>query len=105
MYILVQCQYPAHIADEIGKSYIDAMAKFPDDKSIAKPIVKACVKANLDGITVIAISQIKEGKTKDAMGLISGRMLVLAKVKGFKYSIDVTYDAIEAMGLLGMEAP
>ncbi len=81
------------------------MVKFPDDKTIAKPIIRACVSANIEGISVIAISQIKEGKTKEAIELASKRMLVFSKVKGFKYSLDVTYDAIEAMGLLGMEAP
>jgi len=101
----VICEYPGHLADDIGKAYIDGMAKYPDDRSIAKPIIKACVNSKIPGITVIAIWQIKEGKTKEALDLASNRMLLFAKNKGFKYSIDICYDAIEAMGLLGMEAP
>ena len=105
MYILMQAQYPPQIASDVGKTYIEAMSKFPDDKTVAKPIVQACVKANIEGITVTGIAQIKEGKTKEAMEIFSGRMLVFAKLKGFRYSIDLCYDAIEAMSLIGLEAP
>lgn len=105
VYILVVSTYPPHLAEEVGKVYIEAMGKFPDDRAIAKPVVMAAVHTVPEGIQATSLSQVKPGKIREAFDLYSGRMLVFAKLKGFKYTIDVAYDAGEAMNMIGMTAP
>ena len=105
VYIIIVSTYPPHLADEVGKTYIEAMGKFPDDRSIAKPIVMAAVQATSEGIRATSISSIKPGKFREAFDLYSGRMLIFAKLKGFIYSIGLAYDAGEAMNMINMTAP
>ncbi len=105
MIIFVKCVYPAHIAYEVGKKWIEIMGKYPIDKTVEKQIVPAMVHVEIDGITVYAVINVKPGKFKEAMDLESKRMLDFGQIKGFKYSINTLYDAVEAMGLLGMQSP
>ena len=103
--IVVNSLYPVTIAEEAGKKYIEIMKKYPIDKSIEKQIVPVAAKQTLEGIFVISITTVKQGKIKEVMDLESKRMLEFGKIEGFKYSVEIMYDAIEAMGLLGMESP
>ena len=105
VYIIVVLTYPPHLADEIGKTYIEVMGKVPDDRSISKPVVRAAVEATMEGMKVTAIYDVKAGKIKEALDLATNRMLIFAKIKGLRYSLNTAYDATEAMGLLGMTAP
>jgi hypothetical protein len=102
VYIIVVSTYPPHLAQETGKVYIEAMGKFPDDRAIAKPVVMAAVHTVPEGIRATSISNVKPGKLREALDLYSGRMLVFARLEGFKYTIDVDYDGGEDMNLIGM---
>ncbi len=105
VYVVTNSLYPAHLGEEAGKKYIEIMKKYPIDKSIEKQIVPVAAKQTLEGIFVISITTVKQGKIKEVMDLESKRMLEFGKIEGFKYSVEIMYDAIEAMGLLGMESP
>ena len=39
VYIVSESWFPAGKSAEIGKLYLEAMKKYPNDRSIAKPIV------------------------------------------------------------------
>ncbi len=105
VYVVVTSVYPATLAEEAGKKYIEVMKKYPIDKSIEKFVVPVAAKQTLEGIYVIAITTVKQGKIKEVMDIESKRMLEFGKLEGYKYSVEIMYDAVEAMGLLGMEAP
>ena len=105
VYIISISTYPQHLADEVGKKYIEAMREIPTDRSLSKPVVSAAVQTGPEGFKVTSISSIKEGKLKEALDRANKRMLNFAKIKGFRYSIEVAYDAAEAMQFIGMEAP
>lgn len=105
VYVVTTSVYPAIIAEEAGKKYIEVMKKYPIDKSIEKALVPVAVKQTLEGMYVISITTVKQGKIKEVLDIESKRMLELCKIEGYKYSIEIMYDAVEAMGLLGMEAP
>jgi len=105
MMLLTTAVYPPHMAQKVGETYINIMDKYPDDSSIAEPLIPAAVSSTLKGINVISIYLIKDGKLKEAMDLASSRMLEFGKIQGFRYSIETVYDASEAMALLGLEAP
>ncbi len=105
VYIKVESIYPPHLADEVGKAFIDAMGKFPDDRTIYKPVVRAAVETTTDGFRVTAFYDVKPGKIRKALDLASNRMLIFAKLKGFKYAITTAYNDIEAMKFIGLAAP
>lgn len=104
--IITQTWYPASQAEKAGKAYLEAMKKFPADRSVSKPILLSGVKLEKEGLHAIAISSVKEGKVKEAMDLTSKRLLVLAEgVEDIKMSMDIYYDLPEAMPLVGLSAP
>ena len=104
--IVTQTWYPTSQAENAGKAYIEAMKKFPVDRSIAKPILQSGVKLEKEGIHAIAVTSVKEGKVREAMDLIVKRLLILAKgVEDIRTSMDIYYDLPEAMPLIGLSAP
>ncbi|MHA2129019.1 MAG: hypothetical protein ACW99L_03500 [Promethearchaeota archaeon] len=105
MYIVAETWFPAKNASEVGKLYLEMMAKYPDDRSIAKPIIQSSIHSVKDGIHALGVSSIKPGKVKEAMDLYSNRLLMMASIEGYVYEIYVTYDVVEAMPLVGLQAP
>jgi len=105
MMIMATIVYPPTMVQQVGETYINIMDKYPDDTSIAEPLVPAAISSTLEGIRVLSLSIIKPGKTREAMDLASNRMLAFAKIEGLRYTIEVVYDASEAMSLLGLQAP
>ena len=82
------------------------MKKVPDDKAIAKPIVRNAIWSIKDGMFSMAISAVQPGKVKEAMDLAFKRLLVMAEsIDGFKYEIHIAYDLVEGMPLVGLKAP
>lgn len=104
--IVTQTWYPISQAENAAKAYLEAMKKFPVDRSLSKPILKSGVKIEKNGIHAIAISSIKEGKVKEAMDIVAKRLIIMSKgIEGMKTSVDVYYDLVEAMPIVGLSAP
>ncbi len=104
--IVTQSWYPASQAEKAGKLFLEAMKKYPDDRSLGKPIIRAAVKMTKEGIHSIAISSVKEGKFKEANDIAINVSLMFAKgIERYKSSIDTYYDLAEAMPFVGLKAP
>lgn len=106
VYIISEHWWPPGKSEEIGKLYLKAMQKFPDDRSIAKPVIQSAVWPVKKGMHSITVSSVQPGKVKEAMDLSSNRLLLIANdIEGFRYSINVAYDLVEAMPFVGLTAP
>ncbi|MFX0081740.1 MAG: hypothetical protein ACFE94_08305 [Candidatus Hodarchaeota archaeon] len=104
--LISQTWYPASQAENAGKAYLEAMKKYPDDRTVGKPILRSGVKIEKEGIHGIAVYSVNEGKFKEAMDLAVNRMLILGNaIEGMKMSIDTYYDLAEAMPFVGLKAP
>ncbi|KKK72676.1 hypothetical protein LCGC14_2901480 [marine sediment metagenome] len=104
--IVSQSWYPASQAEKAGKAYLDALKKYPEDRSLGKPILRAAVKMTKKGIHTIAISSVKEGKVNEAMDQAINITVINAKaIEGLKTTIDIYYDLAEAMPFVGLKAP
>ena len=97
--------WPAGKSAEVGKLYLEAVKKFPDDRSIDKPIIRGAFWAEKEGMHAVTISSIKPGKVKESMDLETNRVLMLSSVEGFIYTIHVAYDLPEAMPFVGLAPP
>ncbi|MFX0083808.1 MAG: hypothetical protein ACFE94_18820 [Candidatus Hodarchaeota archaeon] len=106
VYIITEHWWPPGKSEEVGKVYLEVMQKFPDDRSIAKPVVQSAVWPVQDGMHSITVSSVQPGKVREAMDLSSNRLLMLGNaIEGFRYTINVAYDLIEAMPFVGLKAP
>ena len=105
MYLVTENFYPANKSPEVGKVYLEAMKKFPDDRSIEKPIIRAAFWADKKGIHAVSISSIKPGKVKEAMDLATNRNLMMSSVEGYVFLTHIAYDLVEGMSFVGLAAP
>lgn len=97
--------FPANKAEEVGKKYLEARSKYPDDLSISKPILRVAVKTTKDGIKSISISEIQPGKVAEALAITNEHALMYANIEGYKYKIETWMSGIEAMPLIGLKMP
>ena len=104
-YLITTSVYPAEIRTEVATRYLEAMEKFPPDESLTVPLVPAAVKATLDGIKVIGISEVKEGKLGEALDRTAKMMVMFQTLPGYRYTVEVFYKVEEALALIGMDPP
>ena len=97
--------WPAGKSAEVGKVYLEAVKKYPDDKSIDKPIIRGAIWTTEEGMHSITVSSIKPGKVKESMDIAYNRELMLSSIEGWRYEIHIAYDLAEAMPLVGLKAP
>lgn len=105
VYIVTEHWWPPGKSEEVGKLYLEAMQKAPDDRSISKPVIQSAVWAVQAGMHSITVYSVQPGKVKEAMDIASNRLLILAAIEGFRYQINIAYDLVEAMPLIGLKAP
>jgi hypothetical protein len=104
-YLVVTSLYPPEKAPECGERYLEALKKYPPDENLGTQVVPAAVKSTLKGTKSIGILEVKEGKLEEAFTLMVRFMSVFRGIEGFKTSIDVYYNAAEAMANIGMSIP
>ena len=97
--------WPAHKSAEVGKIYLEAMKKYPEDKSIEKPLIRGAIWTTEEGMHSISVYSIKPGKMRESLDLTSNRLLMIASIEGFRYRINIAYDLVEAMPFVGLTAP
>ncbi len=101
--IVTESWWPANKSAEVAKLYLETMKKIPEDKSIQEMVGLGAIWAVKDGMHSISIYSIKPGKVKEAMDIASKRMLMLSSIEGLKYQINIAYDVVEAMPIVGLE--
>ena len=105
MYMVTENWFPAGKSAEVGKIYLESMKKFPDDRSIVKPIVPSALWAVKEGMHGLTIYSIKPGKVKEALDLETNRNLMISSIEGYVYIIHIAYDLVEAMPFVGLTPP
>jgi len=63
-HIVIFMKYPSHLASTVVKKAIEANQKnlFPDDESLQETLVQAAGKLSEDGIRILSVTLVKEGK-------------------------------------------
>jgi hypothetical protein len=104
-YIITTSLYPSHKAPEVAKRYLEALAKYPPDENLATQVVPAAVKSIHEGIKVIGIGEVKEGKLEEALTRTANMMVMFHGIEGFEYSTQIYYKVEEALEMIGMSLP
>ena len=104
-YLITTSIYPTDKATEVAEKYMEMLAKYPPDENLANEIVPAAVKTTHDGVKVIGILEVKQGKLEEALNRTVNQMVVFLNVVGFEYSIDVYLTVEEALATIGMSVP
>jgi len=101
-YLFTTSLYPGDKATEVAKRYLEAITKYPPDDSLGTQIVPAAVTTTLQGIKVIGITEIKEGKLEDAIRRTAKMMAMFFSIQGFEYTIERYATLEEAMKTIDM---
>jgi hypothetical protein len=102
MYLIVTTLYPNDKLKETAKMYLEAMKKYPDDASLATPVVQAAVRTTIQGVRVISIVDVKKGKFEDAYALVVKRMRMFDNILWLRWVIKPYYNLEEAMKTIDM---
>ena len=104
-YLITTSTYPSHKATEVAERYFEALQKYPIDENLVKEIVPAAVKSTHQGVNVMGVMEVKEGKLDGALARLANFMAMFQTIPGFEYTIDTNFKVEEALGILGMDLP
>jgi len=104
-YIVTTTIYPTEKGPEVAEKYLEAIKKYPPDENLAAEIVPAAVKSTYEGVKVLSIVEVKEGKLEDALKQTINRMVMFQSIPGYRYSTEIHYKVEEAFALIGMSLP
>jgi len=102
-YIVTTLWYPLSKADEVGKTYLKAIEKFPEDESIMKPVIRAAITTNKKGLKVFTVAEAIEGKLSEALKRDGDLMREFWGIEGLNYKTRVLAtleEGLEALGLI-----
>jgi len=105
VYIMVTSWAPANKAKEIGKKIIEAASKYPPDRTLEKTVLQMGIRATKEGLKSYVVSEVKEGKYKEAMAYTMEALLFYAEIEGFVYEVETLMSGIEAMPVIGLKMP
>ena len=98
--------FPNDQAENIAKVYLK---EIKEARSILRPlgkeVVPNAVKATEDGMTVIGIWDVKEGKLEEILNAQQKLLLAYSEIEGYRYRIEVRFKVTEALEMLGMKVP
>ena len=93
-------------APKAGKLFLEALKKFPPDRTLAKSLINNAVVATKKGYKVIVADEIKDGKLKEYVALSNKQLLFFAEnIEGYKYKMEVLSTLTEAMAVIGLQVP
>ncbi len=74
-------------------------------RALAKEIIPNAVKGTMEGMEVIGVYDIKEGKLEEFLNLQQKLMVAYHDIEGYKYNIEVRFKITEALEMIGMKMP
>ena len=104
-YIVTTSIYPTEKASQVAEKFFEVLQKYPPDENLAVHVVPAAVKSTHEGIEVIHIEDVKEGKLEDALKQNINAQVILRSVGGYRYLIEIYLKAEEALASIGMSMP
>ena len=105
-YVFVTSIFPPHTAEQLAKIYADTLKDVRSKlRATGKEIIPNAIKATTQGIEVIGVYDIKEGKLEEYLSIEAQLMTNYHKIEGFRYQIDVRFKATEALEIIGIKMP
>ncbi len=105
-YVFTYSLIPAHKTTESAELYLkerkDERAAM---RPLAKEIIPNAVKGTMEGIEVISVHDVKEGKLEEFLNLQQKLMVAYHDIEGYKYNIEVRFKITEALEMIGMKMP
>jgi hypothetical protein len=105
VYLLFTIWFPPHKGEEVGKKFLEYVKKFPEDRSLGKTVLDGALMRTKNGIKVITISEVKEGKLDAALVRANNLLAFYSEVEGVNSRLDTMSTLVEAMDIVGLKVP
>jgi len=105
VYIITTVWFPPSKRMEVANKAIEVAQKGPLDPSIITVVVPNAIMGSPNGITVLSIVEVKQGKLEEALTLAAENVMYYADIEGFNYKIDLANTQAEGMTMLGLKMP
>ncbi|MFW9865012.1 MAG: hypothetical protein ACFFEN_02865 [Candidatus Thorarchaeota archaeon] len=103
--MVVTVHIPPDKANELAKSYIESLKKYPPDPSISKTLAIG-VRPTKYGYKIIGVGDVVKGKFGEAfLRQVQSSQEASVDIEGYRYEIETFMDITEAMPIVGMKAP
>ena len=105
-YVFVSSYVPVHRVAESAKIYVNSIKELNSKaRPLRKEIIPNAVKSTMEGIETIGVHDVKEGKLDEFLKLLQEYMVNFHVLEGFKYKIEVRFNATEALAMIGLKLP
>jgi hypothetical protein len=104
-YLITTLSYPNNKAAEVAKKGLEMVKKYPEDKKLGTRIVPSAIKATLEGIKTISITEVKKGKLEDLVTRAGNMLAMFNNIQGFTSQMDIYMTTEEAYVSIGMSPP
>ncbi len=107
VYLITFTKWPSYKTSEVVKIAHQVFKKLPPDESLGEDLVPGnAIKVTNEGAKTISITNVSEGKLKEAYlraeAIANSYAMVVA---GFEYNIEVWSNDNEAYGSIGKKPP
>ena len=107
VYLISFATWPSDKSGAMVKKAIEIIKKFPPDESLGEDLTPGnAIKVTIEGAKTISITNVSEGKLKEAylraQAIANSYAMVVA---GFEYNIEVWSNDNEAYGSIGQKPP
>ena len=105
-YVFITSLFPPHVAEKLAKVYVDLLREERSRlRPTAKEIIPNAIKSNTQGIEVIGVWDIKEGKLGEFLAIQQELLTKYHDIEGYTYQMDVRFKATEALSMIGIKMP
>jgi hypothetical protein len=105
-YLFTYNIFPPDQTGNISKAYLKVVKEERSEwRPLAKEIISNAVKGTEEGISVISVYDVKEGKLEEMMAVQQKHLLVYHDIPGYRYRMEVRFKVTEAIEMLGMKFP
>ena len=105
-YVFTYNLVPGHKINKSAEIYLkERKEERAAMRPLAKEIIPNAVKATMEGIEVISVHDVKEGKLEEFLNLQQKLMVAYHDIEGYKYNIEVRFKITEALEMIGMKMP
>ena len=102
---IVKAWYPTDINIEVVEKYLEVVKEFPFDRSLGKETIPVTSNTNRNGIEVISVMEVKQGKLEEAWTWVGNRMTPFQEIKGFEYDMRLWNTLVEGLEGSGYALP
>jgi len=103
-YLFTYNIFPNEQAENIAKAYLKVVKEERAEwRPLAKEIISNAVKGTIDGMSVISVYDVKEGKLEELLAIQQKHLLVYQNIPGYRYRMELRFKVTEALGMIGMK--